>query len=442
VQEAGRLIYKRQGSSYSDEVYMFGSRFARVDGTIDGNVHTESARFWYHTDHHGTAEAMTNSSGATVWQANYTGHGELLSKTGSIAGPAVYTGKEFDEAVGLYNFNIRWYDPDLGRFINEDPARDGINWHIYCSNNPVRFMDAWGLESDDFGSSTDSYSSASSNTSSWGGLGDAIGGISDAIGGAFGMNSGGGTGIGGGTRGGYGAPPGSIPWGSFGGYLSNPTERTSAPEKSTSIAAQEQKTGTNEYFYGDGDFTAPSSPSPTSPTSPSSPDNNGSDDSGGVPAIHIPDATKPMPISLEMILDVSKNLMGKPYKKPGYECKDFIREVLVALGIPPEKYLPTGKNVVEAKNELAKLSMLLNAPVPGTVNIGYKQYSTKPEDGHVVFAFVDPARNITTIIHCGRNPANKRDEVNEYKVAGTDPNAFFSSEFWIGGDIQYAPLYQ
>ncbi|MBE3575999.1 MAG: hypothetical protein IMW99_11245 [Firmicutes bacterium] len=31
-----------------------------------------------------------------------------------------FTGKEYDPASGLYYYNARWYDPELGRFVSED----------------------------------------------------------------------------------------------------------------------------------------------------------------------------------------------------------------------------------------------------------------------------------------------------------------------------------
>ncbi len=46
---------------------------------------------------------------------------------------------------GLYYFNARWYDPQLGRFTTEDPIRDGANWFAYVSNNPMMFVDPTGL---------------------------------------------------------------------------------------------------------------------------------------------------------------------------------------------------------------------------------------------------------------------------------------------------------
>ncbi len=46
---------------------------------------------------------------------------------------------------GDYYYNARWYDAETGRFITEDPARDGQNWYVYTSNNPLKFIDPTGL---------------------------------------------------------------------------------------------------------------------------------------------------------------------------------------------------------------------------------------------------------------------------------------------------------
>jgi hypothetical protein len=35
-------------------------------------------------------------------------------------------------------------DPVLGRFVSEDPARDGANWLVYCRNNPTNLGDTTG----------------------------------------------------------------------------------------------------------------------------------------------------------------------------------------------------------------------------------------------------------------------------------------------------------
>jgi RHS repeat-associated protein len=52
--------------------------------------------------------------------------------------PSFSAGNNLGEE-GLYYFNARWYDPQLGRFITEDPIKDGLNWFAYVSNNPLRY---------------------------------------------------------------------------------------------------------------------------------------------------------------------------------------------------------------------------------------------------------------------------------------------------------------
>ena len=56
-----------------------------------------------------------------------------------------FTGKKRDAATGLTYCNARYFIPEIGRFINIDPAKDGRNWYVYCSNNPLKNIDLNGL---------------------------------------------------------------------------------------------------------------------------------------------------------------------------------------------------------------------------------------------------------------------------------------------------------
>ena len=60
--------------------------------------------------------------------------------------PFLYCGEFFDNETGLIYLRVRYYSPDIQRFISEDPIKDGINWYAYCANNPIMFVDSMGLE--------------------------------------------------------------------------------------------------------------------------------------------------------------------------------------------------------------------------------------------------------------------------------------------------------
>src|SRR5439155_21356457 len=57
-----------------------------------------------------------------------------------------YTGQMYDMEDGLAYYGARFYDPAVGRFINQDPARARVNWYAYVGNNPMNLIDPMGLD--------------------------------------------------------------------------------------------------------------------------------------------------------------------------------------------------------------------------------------------------------------------------------------------------------
>ncbi len=58
-----------------------------------------------------------------------------------------YKGMLYDETTGLYNARARWYDPEVGRFISEDPIGlgGGMNQYAFAGNDPINGSDPSGL---------------------------------------------------------------------------------------------------------------------------------------------------------------------------------------------------------------------------------------------------------------------------------------------------------
>jgi uncharacterized protein RhaS with RHS repeats len=45
----------------------------------------------------------------------------------------------------LLQLGVRFYDPQVGRFTQRDPSKDGINWYAYVGDDPVNGIDPLGL---------------------------------------------------------------------------------------------------------------------------------------------------------------------------------------------------------------------------------------------------------------------------------------------------------
>ena len=54
-------------------------------------------------------------------------------------------GKRSPENMAFIITRARYYSPATGRFLAEDPIRADFNWYVYCGNNPIMFVDPWGL---------------------------------------------------------------------------------------------------------------------------------------------------------------------------------------------------------------------------------------------------------------------------------------------------------
>ncbi|MBI4689534.1 MAG: DUF2778 domain-containing protein [Nitrospirae bacterium] len=101
---------------------------------------------YYHTDHLGTPVMMTDGSGTIVWESELQPFGERYSVKGNITNNLGFTGQFYDTETGTnYNY-FRDYNPITGRYIERDPigSAGGINSYIYA-NNPVNWIDRWGL---------------------------------------------------------------------------------------------------------------------------------------------------------------------------------------------------------------------------------------------------------------------------------------------------------
>lgn len=99
----------------------------------------------------GSITSLTDGAGQLAASYVYDSFGKLTASTGTVTNPFQYTGREFDAETGLYYYRARYYDPQAGRFIREDPLKGisrGVNFHAYVLNNPTKLTDPSGLSAE------------------------------------------------------------------------------------------------------------------------------------------------------------------------------------------------------------------------------------------------------------------------------------------------------
>jgi len=104
--------------------------------------------YYFHNDHLGTPQVLTDDSGSIAWKAAYTPLGEAQVLTETVTNPFGLVGQYSDQETGLHYNYFRYYDPKTGRYMIPDPIGlwGGINLFAYVQNSPLRYIDPYGLD--------------------------------------------------------------------------------------------------------------------------------------------------------------------------------------------------------------------------------------------------------------------------------------------------------
>ena len=109
----------------------------------------ETDIYYYHGDHLGSANWITDAQGMPVQYIHYAPYGELIANQT----PYLYderfkfTGKERDEESGYDYFSARYLWQIVGHWLSVDPLADKYLWispYAYAAWNPIKFKDPNG----------------------------------------------------------------------------------------------------------------------------------------------------------------------------------------------------------------------------------------------------------------------------------------------------------
>ena len=100
------------------------------------------------TDHLGTPLSMHDIEGSTVWSAELNCYGQVENLVGKAKDcPFRYPGQYEDVETGLYYNRFRYYSPEEGMYISQDPIglEGGDNLYGYVEDANI-FVDVHGLQ--------------------------------------------------------------------------------------------------------------------------------------------------------------------------------------------------------------------------------------------------------------------------------------------------------
>ncbi len=171
---ASALFEKDSNGAIRKHIFAGANRIATHILRASGEAASREEVLYYHSDHLGSSNVLTDSTGAQVQLSEYTPYGSFATNS-VIASPEgakqsrishYFTGKELD-STGLYYYGARYYNPATAHFTQPDPLLQDVydpqslNHYSYCRNNPLIYVDPTGMSWNSINNTLNSYDNGS-----------------------------------------------------------------------------------------------------------------------------------------------------------------------------------------------------------------------------------------------------------------------------------------
>lgn len=140
VYHNGKLLYG-EGREEAPTSYHLGTgieAFQREEDT-----------YYYHQDEQLSNALITDEIVGIRDSYQYDAFGAQIEAFEQLPNHIRYIGQQYDDLTGQYYLRAGYYNPELGRFMQEVVYQgDGLNLYAYCGNNAVVYYDPSGYKKD------------------------------------------------------------------------------------------------------------------------------------------------------------------------------------------------------------------------------------------------------------------------------------------------------